>query len=230
MFRLMLPMTHRPCPLHRAASYMLLGAVVLLGIGCETYRVEYHQRPAYYRQASAGELSDRVELADGTVIHYRESDPQADRRRKRNREQSADRTTDGEERKQFQIREEKDDGTIVLRALMPEHVLANFITCLQEEEYELLYDQLLSKHTRRAWEAEGNTFEDFADYFARQRTHMIRAANMVYLGLTSHETVMEHHGPDVIELRLLPQYARDLRFRRIRMISGDEGMKLINIR
>jgi hypothetical protein len=209
---------------------VMLCAIMLLSLGCETYRVEYHSRPAFYRQAAAGELSDRVQLDDGTVIVYREHDPQRTHRREVSQPRRQAEESNGEERRQFKIREDKDDGSVVLRALMPEHVLANFITCLQEEEYELLYHQLLSKHTRRAWEAEGNTVEDFEDYFAQHRAHMIRTANLIFLGLTSHETQMIHDGPDVIELRLLPQYSRDLRFRRIRMIMEDDGMKLINIR
>jgi len=209
-----------------AARLSIVAIGMTLAAGCEPYRVEYHSRPAYYRKASAGQLSDRVVLDDGTVLVYRDQDAErAAQARASHRD-----APPNEERKQFKIREELDDGSVVLRALMPEHVLANFITCLQDEEYELLYNELLSRHTRRAWEAQGNTFEDFEDYFAEHRTDMIRAANLIYLGLTSHETVLEHDGPDVIELRLLPQYSRDLKFRRIRIITEDDGMKLINIR
>jgi hypothetical protein len=210
--------------------FLLLAAIMLPSIGCEPYRVEYHSRPSFYRQASAGELSDRVELEDGTIVVYRDHEPQRGRNRDESRSQARSQNVNGEQRQQFQIREESDDGSIILRAMMPEHVLTNFVTCLQEEEYELLYNQLLSEHTRRAWETQGNTFEDFEDYFARHRAHMIRTANMIFLGLTSHETQMIHDGPEVIELRLLPQYSRDLRFRRIRIITEDDGMKLINIR
>jgi hypothetical protein len=206
----------------------MLVLVVLLAIGCESYRIEYHQRPAYYREAAAGELADRVTLDDGTVIVFRDRDVRQQSRPGTPR--NASRRNDDQPGQEFKIREELDDGTVILRGLMPEHVLINFIQCLQDEEYDVLYHQLLSHHTRRAWEAEGNTFADFENYFATHRAHMIRTANLIYLGLTSHETQMLHDGPDVVELRLLPQYSRDLRFRRIRMIMEDDGMKMINIR
>lgn len=163
-----------------------------------------------------GELPDRVVLDDGTVIVYKPPVTRSERK-----------TRDG---KPFQMREEHDDGSVTLRAIIPEHVIANLIECLHNEEYELIWEQMLSDHTKRAWENEGHTLQDFIDYFAENRSPMVQALNRIYIGLSSFDTVMEHHEQDVIEIRLRPSVARGMKFSRVRVIPEGPGLKLINVR
>ena len=117
--------------------------------GCETYRIEYHERPAFYQKASATKLPDRVTLEDGTLIVYNQKDAKG----------LAEDV--GEE---FKIRESDDDGNVTLRAMLPEHVLSNTLTCIKNREYELLWDQIVSERTKLAYEAQGEGYEEFAAY------------------------------------------------------------------
>lgn len=189
---------------------------LILLAGCKMERTEYHRRPAFHHQAAIGDLPDEVVLEDGTRIVYRTSNP-----REKRAESSG---------KKFQIREENEDGTITLRAMIPEHVLANLIECLHNEEYDLIYHKLLSQHTRDAWESQGNTEADFAEFFANNRSEIVRGMNRVYLGLSSFETIMEHLDNGVIEVRLRGSATRGLKFTRTRVITEGAGLKLLTVR
>ncbi len=205
-----------------ASGIALLAALLVLS-ACDTYRVEYHRRPAYYQKAAMGDLSDEVVLEDGTKLVFRTIQPRQPR-------QSHPSGNETGERKTLQIREEHEDGTVTLRGIVPEHVLTNLLTCLHNEEYELIWEQLLVEETRRAWEQTGSTSADFIDFFHEHRNSMIQAVNRIYLGLSSFETVMEYDDYGVLECRLQPSSARNLRFSRVRMLPTSEGLKLVNLR
>ena len=48
----------------------LAALAVLVAIGCQPYRIEYHQRPSFYYQASETELQDEWTAPDGTVVKF----------------------------------------------------------------------------------------------------------------------------------------------------------------
>ena len=108
--------------------------------GCKPYRVVYQERPAFYEKASASPLPDDVTLEDGTVVKYRPTNSNSSLGRM------------GPDRLEpFEIREEHEDGSVTLRAAVPEHVIVNTLACLRDEEYELLYNQMLPvRHPTRA--------------------------------------------------------------------------------
>ncbi len=202
-----------------AFTALPISLAAVMACGCQTYRVEYHKRPAYYREATMGGFEERVVLDDGTVLVYDMSDPR----------ESGKRSTSAP-RQEFKIREELEDGTIVLRALTPEHVIANTLECLENEEYRLLYDKMLSQHTRDEWKARGNSFEDFETFFAQHRGELMRALTRMYLGLSQVDTVIEHFDNGIIECRLAQRNAKSQSFTRIRMIREGYGLKLLTIR
>ena len=206
-----------PRPVFRALA---VGGFVLFitTVGCEEYRVEHHRRPAYYHVAALGELPDRVTLADGTVIVYETTDLVG----KRNK------NNDGAV-KPLQIREELEDGSIILRARVPEHVLANTLTCLRNQEYELLWAQLLSERTKRSYERQGLGVEDFARYFGQRRNDLAKTVNRMMLGIPRHEVVMENLGGGVIRIRFHPQVGRLFRFKTVDVVSEGPGLKLLMI-
>lgn len=196
------------------AWVMLLGAAP----GCEPYRVEYHKRPSYYKRLS-DDLPDRVVLDDGTVIIYNET----------GKASGGGGGEGGGERKKFEMREELEDGTVVLRAIMPEHVIGNTLHCLQMEEYELLWDQMLSERTRMAYEARDEDFEDFAAFMQKHRAELGRMLNRMLMGLSSHEVVIENAGDNTLICRFWPQVAQLFRFKKVAMVHEDFGLKLLLI-
>ncbi|MEE8460396.1 MAG: hypothetical protein V3S08_10995 [Phycisphaerales bacterium] len=200
------------------AVVVVLGCVAFTcaAVGCETYRVEYHRRPAFYKSAAVGQLEDRVTLEDGTVLVYStrgESQVSGDR-------------VSGE---RFQIREELDDGTIILRAMLPQHVLANTMTCLRNQEYQLIWDQLLSKQTKHSYELHDQGYDQFAAFFAANRLELGATLTRMMLGLSRGESFMENLGGGVILYRFHPRIAAEFDFKTVKVIAEDGGLKLLII-
>lgn len=194
-------------------------ALALCAGGCEPYRIEYIKRSEFYRQASRGSIPGRAVLDDGTVIVtvYGDEDESELKRRA------------SSESEPFRIREETDSGKIVLRAILPEHVLANTLTCLQNEEYELLWDQLLSERTKLAYAERGLGVEDFVQFFRKERQELARTVNRMVLGLPRQEVVTENLGGGVMQYRFVPQVAGAFKYRKVQLVSEGFGLKLLII-
>jgi hypothetical protein len=192
---------------------MCLTAVLL---GCEPYRIEYHSRPRFYAEMSETDLPDRVVLDDGTIVVYnaaKDPGPSA-----------------GGTDQQFRIREEKPNGEIDLRAVLPQHVVANTLTCLQNQEYELLWDQMLSEQTKMAYEAQEQGVEEFAAFFRAHRNELAKTLNRMLRGLATHEVTVEDRGDGVLVCRFWPQIAQQFKFKQVLLVREGLGMKLLLIK
>jgi hypothetical protein len=204
------------------AAAILLGTLALPA--CAPYRIEYRNRPAYYGKLSDAPLPDRVVMPDGTVIVYQTGvGPPGG---------PADAGADGDgESKVFRIREQAEDGTERLHALMPEHVVAATLACLRSEEYELLWDQMIAQETKDAYAANGKGFEEFAAFFRAHRIELAKLLNRMLLGFMTYETVAEGAGDGVVVCRLHPKAAELFRFKRVLVVheGPGKGMKLLVI-
>lgn len=203
----------------RAAWLLLLAAGGLALGGCKPYRIEYHQRPSYFDSTALDETEDRVTLDDGTVLVFTPHQPRSALERA---------STDGSDR--FVTRQEQDDGTIVLRALLPEHVLSNTLTCLRNEEYDLLWDQVLAERTRRAYELRGQGYDEFEAYFSSNRIELAATLTRMMLGLSRQESYMENVGGGAIRYRFHPRIGSQFKFKTVDVVAETDGMKLLLIR
>jgi len=201
----------------------ILGGLVAVGLlwasGCESYRIEYHRRPGFYRRAAEGKLAEQVMLDDGTVIVYRDRIAAG-----------RPRTAGNDDLKFFRIREQAPDGSTILRARLPQDVLANTLTCLRNREYELLWEQMLSQQTKSSYEAEGQGAEEFAAFFEKHRTNLAATVSRMLLGLTANEVIVENLGGGRIRCRFYPHMARNFRFKTVELVSEQGGLRLLMIR
>ena len=200
----------------RVCCLTLMGLAVA---ACSTYRVEYHKRPGFYRNAAAGPQPDRVTLDDGTVLVFTTREPTSELT------QQAD-----SESEPFRIRQEHEDGTIVLRALLPQHVLANTLTCLRNQEYEQIWDQLLAEQTKRAYELRGQGYEDFEAFATTNRSELVAMLTRLLMGLVRGEAFMENVDGGVIRFRFHPRVATQFEFKTAQVVSEGGGLKLLMIR
>lgn len=202
-----------------AGAGVAIAAAVLGVCGCEPYRIEYHKRPAYYKRAVKGDLPDRVVLDDGTIIIYEEI----------GKDGGPALSSRGETKDTFKVREEMEDGSIVLRALLPEHVIGNALLCMRNQEYELLWEQMLSERTKMAYEAEGQGVDEFAAFCREHRTELGKTLNRMLMGLATGETVVEPMGDGTIRCRFWPQVAQQFAFKRVTLVREDFGLRLLLI-
>jgi hypothetical protein len=184
---------------------------------CEPYRIEYRPRPAFAHAASNDQLPEEASAADGSRIVYRTS-----------RARGALQETSESDEKPFMIREESEDGQVTLRAILPEHVLINTMTCLRGQEYQLLWDQLLAEGTKAAYESEGG-YEAFAGFFERHRIDLGRTLNRMIVGLPRNEVVVDNLGYGAIRLRFHPIVGRQFKFTSVTMVSEEGGLRLAMI-
>ncbi|MHC4786423.1 MAG: hypothetical protein ACYTE6_10710 [Planctomycetota bacterium] len=203
----------------KTARVCCLALTGLAVAACSTYRVEYHKRPGFYRNTAAGPQPDQVTLDDGTVLVFSTREPTSELTRQ----------ADSDSRP-FQIREEFDDGTIVLRALLPQHVLANTLTCLRNQEYELIWEQLLAEQTRRAYELQEQGLEECEEFFSANRNELVAMLTRLLMGLVRGEAFMENVDGGVVRFRFHPRVATAFQFKTADIISEGGGLKLLMIR
>lgn len=206
-----------------APASIIAGLAAALAMSaCRADRVEYHKRPAFYQRASATPLPDEIVLDDGTIIKYRST-------------QAPGIAGLNPGAKTFQIREEHDDGKITLRALLPEHVIANALTCLRNEEYQLMYEQMLAAPTRQAYDDQGADVEGgglaaFTGYMRQHRHDLANTLARMTTGFTSQEVKLTNLGDGVTRCSLRPQIAGPFRFKVIDVVKEGGNLKLLMVR
>jgi len=182
--------------------------------------VEHHKRSPFYQQANS-ELPDEFVEDDGTVVKY---------------ESTIEQSTYGREgegaKEPLLIREESEDGkTITLRNFIPEHLLANTLTCIRNEEYGLIYEQLLAESTRQTYESEGGGgFEEFARFFAKHRQELAATLNRMMLGIPSQATDLRPMPGGRFRCTFRPQVAPTVKFKTVEMVKEGVELKLVVIR
>jgi len=201
----------------RRASAVTLLAALLLG-GCQTYVIEYHERPDFHRMASSSPLPEEGVAEDGRLIRFsappRESGTAAD----------------GPERERIEVWTEAEDGSVRLYCISPQHVLTAMMECIRRERYEVLFEQLLAPAARDAWLQSGRTADDFAAWVHRNRREMMATLNRMSFGAAGSDAVIERIERGVIRCRLTPRAMAQFRFREVIMVSDPPGLKLFSIR
>jgi hypothetical protein len=204
------------------ATLSVISVVVALGPGCREYRVEYHQRPAFYEKA-ASDLPAEITLEDGTIVKYNSNVAQSTLGRSGDNKHAP-----------FEIRQETqapDGKTVVtLRALLPEHVLANTLTCVQKEEYQLLFEQMLAERTKTAYAEQEQGLEEFETFFRTHRHDLAATLTRMVAGLPTQEVSIMPLGDGVTRCKLRPQIADPFKFKIVDVVKEGQQFRLLMIR
>ena len=185
--------------------------------GC--YRVEYHVRPAYYEQAAEGELPSEVTLKDGTIVKFIDEEKRDELRALARGEdpyakkaEPVDRDGDGkpdEPAEKAPIWQENDDGSVTMRATMPEHVIANLMQSLRQERYIEFWRQMMSERTREIAEADypqpGEAEKRFAGWARKHRKDLMATLNRISFGYLSPDVLIRKHGREAMTVELTPK-------------------------
>ena len=201
-------------------------AALLALAACGEERVEYRYRPSFMTDPNAPK---EVTLADGTrVVFVDEPLGQA----KPPTEAAAPVLgPDGKPvpKKVFQPREELDDGTVILRNLMPADVVANAMACFRNEEYRLMWDQLLAPESRDAYERNGG-FRSFEQWCRTNRKPTMELLNRMRFNAVGSDVAMKQVRPGVMQATLAPHLWDQFRLRVVEFEQTKDGMKLLSIR
>lgn len=195
------------------ATLLLLPAALA---ACEPYRIEYHKRPGWYAKMNE-ELPDRAVMDDGTIVVWNAKSREA-----------ALAGSDAP-KETFKIRRENPDGTVTLAHALPADVIANTLTCLRNEEYQLIWDEILAESTRMAYVDAGLGYDGFVEYCKDNRIELGRTLNRMLSGIPSHETTIMPLGSG-FQVRLWPGVAQALKYRAVDIVRENFELKLATIR
>jgi len=208
--------------------------VALLALGaCVEQRTEYRYRPGYMSDPNAPK---EVTLADGTKVVFLDHDP-ADSALSQSRGRTAPKVAetklgpDGKPlpAKVFEPRETLDDGTVVLRNLMPEHVVGNTMECFRKEEWKLVWDQLLAPETRTKWERQSG-YDAFEKWCTTNRKSTMELLNRMRFNAIGSDVAMRQTSPGVMRATLAPHLWDQFQLRVVEFEQTKDGMKLLSIR
>jgi hypothetical protein len=215
--------------LHGAS--LACAAVVLL-VGCTPTRTEYQYRPGYMTDPNA---PTEMTLADGTRVVFVDTPmgPSViDRDRVKN-DKPRPVKLDAEGKpipvRQFEPRETEDDGRVVLRNFTADHVVANTMACMRNEEYQLIWDQLLAPETRDAYDALGG-YPRFEEWCVANRRSTMELLNRMRFNAMGSDVVLDKVGENRMRARVSPHLWAQFKLRVIEFRYTDDGMKLVTIR
>ncbi len=223
--------------------------------GCTEVVTEYHRRPSFYKLASESDLEAQYTAPDGTRVVFVEDGPlpseQAARdARAAEREEAARRererlrleawkegrpippeAMEPEPPQAFQAREVGDDGSVTYRAILPEHVIGNVMSCLRNQEYDALWNQVVCETTRRQWESSGGSYEDFVAWCVKNRAELMMTLNRMSFGYYGGSDIVVDRMADAsVRVRFSPQLASQFKFREVHVVMDRQGMGLAGIR
>ena len=195
--------------------FLLLMAVLA---GCGETRTQYRTMPAFYQRMAGIEGANNGRMRDGTEIRWQQG-----------KEASLDGFTDhtGDV---FLMRDEREDGTISLNALIPEHVMLNTLECVRDQEYRLLWDELVADGTKRWYEEEGGGYEAYESFFRANRRDIVTTLSRMKAGLGSQEMRRFPVDNGVMRLELIEQLHARFRFTLLDASWDGERYRLVTIR
>lgn len=200
---------------------LLLGSVW----SCAQRTIEYRRVPSWAKHLGASETSDVDE--DGNEIRwvYESSDPTF----------VAVGTISNEGEYQPGApppapREETPQGPM-LHCMLPMHVVSNFRECLVNEEYDLIWDQLLSEGQRGFYEAGGETGRDAFERFLRQaRKDLVTCLRRIEAGDVFGDVQREMIDANSMAMRLHPRVQGEFPVFGIVIVKATDGtLKLQDI-
>jgi hypothetical protein len=223
----------RPGPTGAALALALALALATALAACDEQRVEYRYRPAYMTDANSP--SETV-LADGTKVVFLDRDPapsMLDRDLGGTLQKAKQRKLgpDGKPipEKVFEPRETLEDGTVVLRNIMPDHVVANTMACLKNEEYRLMWDQLLAPDTKAAYQKKGG-YPAFEKWCVESRRPAMELLNRMRFNAMGADVTMTKVSANRMRAVVSPHLWDQFKLRVVEFEMTPDGMKLASIR
>lgn len=210
------------------AALTALAACAAL-VACATERVEYRRRPDFgMPEDAAGEFI----AADGTRVVW------VDEQGKPVGKGGGDAAAGGAPKgprppgdELFEPRKVADDGTVTVRCLLPEHVVANTMTCFRNEEWRVIWDQLLAPESKATYERkDGGGYAAFEAWCMKNRKPAMELLNRMRFNAMGSDVTMRQMGPGQFRATVSPRLWDQFSLRVIEIEQADGWLKLRSIR
>ncbi len=196
-------------------------------VGCAEERTEYHYRSQAEADAIGRPVDETFVKADGTKVVY-----SSKRREKINGTTPSG--TDGSstpdlEKPPVDLREKKASGEVILRATFPEHVVDHLTECVRNEEYDLIWNQLMASDAKRELEERGG-MKYLTTFFTNNRKEVMATLNCMRINLKNGHVALRKKDETHLTAELDSTLRTSYRFTVIDFESTPTGMKLVGIR
>ncbi|MSQ90979.1 MAG: hypothetical protein EXS01_06270 [Phycisphaerales bacterium] len=131
--------------------------------------------------------------------------------------------------KELELREVARDGTVTLRAIMPEHVMAHFVEALKSREYGPFYEQMLASDARQSYERAGGE-QAFIEWAEKNREGLLTFLNRMSTGWSGTAVLCERVSTMRLRYRLDKRNISDIRFEfvEIQMERGGSRLAMVH--
>jgi hypothetical protein len=119
-------------------------------------------------------------------------------------------------------------GDTTLRAVLPMHVLTQTLVCLRDREWELLYDQILSRDAREYFGSRENGNDEFVAFFENHRNDLAKSMQKMIQGKPFGDVMVREEGR-TIRMSFSPRMVGNFKFRKITFYREGEYLKLHSI-
>jgi hypothetical protein len=189
--------------------------IFIAAAGCATQKVEYRTRPAWHYGMS-NNIKNEITRDDGTIVEYALIGGQNS-------------AAVQEYLNSIQL-EEVDEltGEITLRAVLPEHVLSQLLTCLRDRNWDLLFDQILSDEARHYFESRENGVAEFQSFFINNRRDLAKVLQRMVKGNAFGDVKLINEG-SFTKITLAARTSRDYKFKKVTLVRENDFLKLFSI-
>jgi hypothetical protein len=192
---------------------------------CAAEKVEYRYRPQFEVDATGRPADETFVKPDGTRVIY--TSKRLDKRPPAAAGDAAP-AVDADAA-ELNLREKKASGEVVLKAMFPEQVVAHVSECVRNEEYDLIWNQLLSDEAKKDLAGRGG-IEHLRTFFTANRREVMATLNCMQINLKNGHVIVRHSDPTHLTAELDASLRGSYRFTAMDFESTTSGMKLTSIR
>ena len=188
---------------------------LVICMGCETNRIEYHTRPAWH-YSMTNRNENEVVRNDGTIVKY----------------EAIGGSTSSAVQKYLDTivlqETNKITGDVTLRAVLPVHVLTQGLVCLRDRDWNLLYEQVLSDGARNYFLRRKNGREEFIEFFEHHRNDLAKTMQKMIQGKPFGDVIVSEDG-NIINMSFSSRMLGNFKFKKITLYREGEYLKLHSI-
>lgn len=128
------------------------------------------------------------------------------------------------------LRVENEDGTIRLVSTMPRHVMYHVRQTLAHEEYDLLYEQVLSERTKQDYRRQGSDPHEAIEYLRKNRDEVYKLFARLPAGSMSAGAFLRPMGGGVYRIQTQDAAERGRKFSYLDVVWEQGVCRLVVIR
>ena len=122
------------------------------------------------------------------------------------------------------------DGSVTLLARSVRHMMMNIQLCLEHEDDQVLYDQVISDQTKQEFQAQGKDPHQAVEFIKTNRDDIMTLFSRMPFGEQSPNIILKQPARRTILLEVTGLAAKDMRFTQLWAVMEKGNWKLLWIR